>query len=465
MKVIFKVEDFLKIEKAEIDITNFCVFIGNNNSGKTKLMELIYGVLEYLPKKVPEVDLRFRNDKIIYDEEKIRKLIACANDILAKEKEAILQNIFNKELSIGSIELKISEIDKKYEIVKITEENVSILPEEDAKLYEIFKEPEKKITLVKIDVYEIKEEVIRQNIGIMEFHGSGNWKFMKSRINRMIMCDLLRVGSVSRGSSLFFPASRMGLAMLYKEYFNSVGSDGKLWNGENTFLEEDTYQQSDHVTKPVLDFLRFLQGYSYNIYSAKRNIKLIEFINEHLLDGALDEQGDVASYKPKDSEIKVPLYLASSMINELDPVIKMLTDRSLTKSLFYDEIETSLHPLKQLEMVKLLNRLNNNGIRIVLATHSDTFVTKLNNLLLIARSGKMDKDSVCLQNGKIEISRDDLLQTDDIHIYQFVNKNNGRSEVKELEFRTVPMIGYSFELFEDSSTSLFEETKLALGIE
>ena len=38
MKIVFKVENFLKIEKAEIDITNFCVFIGNNNSGKTKFL-------------------------------------------------------------------------------------------------------------------------------------------------------------------------------------------------------------------------------------------------------------------------------------------------------------------------------------------------------------------------------------------------------------------------------------------
>ena len=37
MKIVFKVEDFLKIEKAEIDITNFCVFIGNNNSGKNEI--------------------------------------------------------------------------------------------------------------------------------------------------------------------------------------------------------------------------------------------------------------------------------------------------------------------------------------------------------------------------------------------------------------------------------------------
>ena len=173
----------------------------------------------------------------------------------------------------------------------------------------------------------------------------------------------------------------------------------------------------------------------------------------------------MALYTPKDSGIRVPLYLASSMINELDPIIKMLTNRGRTKMLFYDEIETSLHPLKQLEMVKLLNRLNNNGMRIILTTHSDTFVTKLNNLLLLSRSEKIDKDPVYIRDGKIEISREDLLKTDDIHIYQFINKDNGRSEVSELEFRTAPMVGYSFDLFEDSSTSLFEETKLALGVE
>ena len=133
--------------------------------------------------------------------------------------------------------------------------------------------------------------------------------------------------------------------------------------------------------------------------------------------------------------------------------------------LFYDEIETSLHPLKQLEMVKLLNRLNNSAIRIIVATHSDTFVTKLNNLLLLSRTKKVGKRPVSIRNGEIEINSDDLLKTDDIHIYQFINKSNGRSEVSELEFRTAPMVGYSFELFEDSSTSLFEETKLALGIE
>lgn len=35
-------------------------------------------------------------------------------------------------------------------------------------------------------------------------------------------------------------------------------------------------------------------------------------------------------------------------------------------------------------MVKLLNRMNNKGIRLIVSTHSDTMATKINNLLLLS---------------------------------------------------------------------------------
>ena len=469
LRIIFKVENFLKIEKAEIDITNFCVFIGNNNSGKTKLMELIYGVLSYLSKKRLQVDFQFEDNKILFDEEKIEKLVNFMNEVLENEKNEILQSIFNKEMSVGSMQFVITDLDKCYEAIIITEENTGYLREEKLNLDNIFKDLNKvleEMTLIVIN--RLKEKNLSERLGVLGYvnnSGMPDMRAIKSGINEVIINELLGMNTAVRRSQLFFPASRMGLAMLYKEYFNSVGSGGKIWVDGEKAIENDTYQQSNHVTKPVLDFLRFLQGYSYNVSRAKKNADLIEFVNEHLLEGVLDENGEIAAYTPKGSDIKVPLYLSSSMINELDPIMKMLTDRDQTTMLYYDEIETSLHPLKQLEMVKLLNRLNNNGMRIIVATHSDTFVTKLNNLLLLARSGKVGEEPVYLRDGKIEISKDDLLKTDDIHIYQFINKSNGRSEVKELEFRTAPMTGYSFELFEDSSTSLFEETKLALGIE
>lgn len=45
-KLILK--KFGKIKKAEIELSRFLLFIGDNNSGKSYLMTLIYGLIKYL---------------------------------------------------------------------------------------------------------------------------------------------------------------------------------------------------------------------------------------------------------------------------------------------------------------------------------------------------------------------------------------------------------------------------------
>ncbi len=39
------VRKFAKIEKASVKIGDFSLFVGDNNSGKTLMMELIYGII------------------------------------------------------------------------------------------------------------------------------------------------------------------------------------------------------------------------------------------------------------------------------------------------------------------------------------------------------------------------------------------------------------------------------------
>ena len=45
MKVIFGVENFGKIKHAEIVLGNLVLFVGENNSGKTFMMQLLYGTM------------------------------------------------------------------------------------------------------------------------------------------------------------------------------------------------------------------------------------------------------------------------------------------------------------------------------------------------------------------------------------------------------------------------------------
>ena len=211
--------------------------------------------------------------------------------------------------------------------------------------------------------------------------------------------------------------------------------------------------------------MTFLLQHNYVERTARKNNALIQFIFDHLIDGSLNEQKDITMYIPKDQQKEIPIYIASSMVNELVPIIKALTDFSNIDYIFYDEVETSLHPLKQIEMVKLLNRLNNRGIRMIISTHSDTMATKINNLQLLSR-GEIDFETAqkVLEKKGISLEKEDLLNSSKMHVYQFINQGDGTSIVEELPFRKVPCTGYDFSLFNDSTMNLFEEAKVAMGL-
>lgn len=48
MELLFEVSNFGKIKRAEITLSDFTLFVGDNNSGKTFMMQLLYGVLKEL---------------------------------------------------------------------------------------------------------------------------------------------------------------------------------------------------------------------------------------------------------------------------------------------------------------------------------------------------------------------------------------------------------------------------------
>ena len=48
MGIQVEVSRFAKIEKASIKTSDFLLFVGDNNSGKTLMMELLYGIIDLL---------------------------------------------------------------------------------------------------------------------------------------------------------------------------------------------------------------------------------------------------------------------------------------------------------------------------------------------------------------------------------------------------------------------------------
>ncbi len=458
MKFLFCVEKFGKIESAKIDINNFTIFIGNNNSGKTQLMELIYGIYQTLPKLRINYDhIRKKNDlQWKLDKDDIYTIVDEINRMLNDGKDQIVKNIFRNHIPLSSMYFGVSEMNETYEIsIHINESMDSISKSEGIDNKGIIENIESDKNISCGYIYEIQENGQKTLRAITSMSGDTDERIVLNEIIRLFVCVIFRIsGQEYYSQMLFLPASRMGLITLYKYYFDTAAKSG---NG--IVIEGEGAPNRDNIPLPIVDFLSFLLRYEYSETNAESNHDLVNFINSHMIEGAINEKGNMPIYHDLGQNINVPLFLSSSMVNEMDPLVKFLTDTQTRRVLFYDEVETSLHPLKQLEMVKLLNRLNNHGIRLFISTHSDTMAVKINNLLLLSKSKARNKEKAYAKKGKVEIEQEDLLATDDVHIYQFTIGDSGKSKVEELAFRTTPLTGYQFSLFDESNTTLFDEAK------
>lgn len=222
---------------------------------------------------------------------------------------------------------------------------------------------------------------------------------------------------------------------------------------ENQIVENQKNFAS--LTQPIYEFLRFLQTYTQKDVRIKRFQKELDFFEEHIIEGRInvDKQG-IFSYSSKDKKDKVPMYLASSMINEVAPLILAITSQNAYGRLIIDEVEASLHPQKQLELVRFFNRLNNNGMQLMISTHSDTFVSKLNNLYVLSEIAKINGEDIVRRFG---MEKEDLVSPEKLFVYEFINQPNGKSVAKEI--KPDKKTGYQFDLFTESALRLYEEAE------
>ena len=465
MEFLFGVSDFGKIKHAEITLSNFTLFVGDNNSGKTFIMQLLYGVLKELENMGPALEgIEERGEKeLVFGLEWFKDMEAKANHYLSRNKKKIVRRIFHKDIEIGELFFRLVNMDEIYaceigdhEFDEISEENGEVVTKVSRKMAYIY-------------VMDMNAENRRRKSRIL-FGEHSNMNILRRVVADQIRGMVLQLENFANSDLLFLPASRTGLQLLSKYFF--AERDKKAVNGIRVFdfgdedeeVVEEAAENELGLTMPVYDFLQFLLRYNQREDMGQRNRELLGFIEQHLIDGQVKYVGDEIYYHPDalaENKEDIPLYLASSLVNEITPIVKALSGAHNYKYIFYDEVETCLHPLKQGEMARLIIRLVNSGKRMIVSTHSDTMTSKLNNLLLLSFA----EDSKETREKKLEElgwSEDDLLSDTKVHVYQFVNQEDGSSCVEELKFHTVPYIGYDFKLFMCNLDELYYETDIIL---
>ncbi|MBR4544683.1 MAG: AAA family ATPase [Oscillibacter sp.] len=391
------VENFGRIESADIEVSPLTLFVGDNNSGKSYLLALIYGlmcaenngILSDLCEDSPEykvcaecVDSTLCGLDLSADTEENSSYVTYElsfetdifenlwNRILHEYKTKILRLIFNKVISADEISLKFPQGQRATVWYSIS-------------------------SAVEDDVYATIFEVLQ------------------SMIRGVIIDDRV----------FYFPTARTGFLLTYpaltKDAFSRAYNRTESQNPDLT------------LTRPCTDFLGHLTTVKKSNAGSQYK-SIVRFIENGILHGKIVVSNDlplpVFSYRPETMKTEIPMFLTSDVIKEMTPLLLALQYQS-AEALFIEEPEMNLHPQLQQTMARVLVKLVNAGMPVFAATHSDTILQHINNMVKLSALPKKRQATLKKRFG---FDKDDLIPADKISMYQFDLQASGKTAVRKL---------------------------------
>ena len=264
-------------------------------------------------------------------------------------------------------------------------------------------------------IWQVEELQIKKNFSLQlatynntNIDNSGNHIY-KSRTKKLGLiffrdvrdCLALSFNEVSDKISdiYFLPASRSGL-------YVGMSATAPLL----TEFSQLRYSLPN-MTFSIPTFSEPMSDYFLQLTSIKVNGKVDVFnqiahkIEQDILKGEVVFNGDKKRLEYQEHGLNVNLLVTetSSMISEIAPIVAFLKyilkqeneieirhskrissifEEKSRNVLFIEEPEAHLHPSVQVEMMRLFIELANNGVKIVMTTHSDFMFNELTNLIL-----------------------------------------------------------------------------------
>lgn len=400
------------IVSGEIEFSNLTILCGGNNQGKTYVSYTFYGIIENFPDLIlgffnnHEIEELKENGTLQYEKnEYIRRLSSHIHKKFKDKKNNILDDVFKSNNSnFNDTEIKFS----NNEITKLL--FLSTNMEVDAN---IGKE------------HKIKYTVDDNEVSILLM---GDFKELNfSPKNYSFMLDTVLIKSIEKiVGSFYIPAERIGLNV-----FRSQLNDNKIETMDalssimhlekrnknpgvlNNFLKIFS-ETTTSFPKPINDYLKYINDINTYDSDDKNGSEIAVFIRENILKGkfTIDESDNTSYFRSKYGTTKykkeaIPLHITSSSIKSiygLDYFFEHL-DKEKNYYLIIDEPEMNLHPSNQVEFANVLDMAVKHGLHVIISTHSDLLVKKVQNIIL-----KNELDSVSNLDG---------LTKSNVNIYDF----------------------------------------------
>jgi ABC-type multidrug transport system ATPase subunit len=400
MKVTLKNLGLFK--QAEFTLGDLTIICGNNNTGKTYATYALFGFL-YFWKDLVQIGMDDIEIDLDIDDSTIEKLISNSTiridlrKIPLKRFDVIVDkacvkytsNLFSKVFAASVDRFRQSE----FKINLNDSEDKIVLGSSPLNLnYGIDSEQGE---VLKIDLSRKHESEIILTLKAGNSNVKVDFKNFKSII-KIIVIDAVRNEALSElfPNPFIISSERTGAATFRKELDFARNRMLKTIAHGNRDIDTITsvlqrgYQDYPLPVEENLEFTRNLERIvKQRSFIADRYPEILDEFAD-MIGGDYQVSGeDILSYVPrKHKKLKLSLTESSSAIRSLlDLGFYLRHQAAVGDLLIIDEPELNLHPENQRRIARLLARLVNLGIKVLITTHSDYIIKELNTLIMLDR--------------------------------------------------------------------------------
>ena len=430
------IKNFGPVSKGSIHLKPLTIFIGPNNSGKSYVATLIHSIIS-----AQNESRLFRRIARQTSKDIIRKHDSCISDlhvfldqnsenqsfkvplrITKKIHNFIVKDIFNQALEYelnrnfgASISDLIRNQQKSSHIIISDSSQFDITLDSKLKI----KSSDRGNTQ-----YEFRTDHQTQNDYLVK--EKNHVVLNRARYNSAVtlMNEITSNALISHipKNVHYFPAARSGILQGYKALSASIVQSA-------TFAGIQPFSEIPQLSGTVSDFIS-------NIITINKDNGIFSDIAKQLEKELFHGHVTLSdSSKNTTPEIKyttknyaIPLHRTSSTISEIAPFtlyLKHIVGRN--SLLIIEEPEAHLHPANQIIFAKYIVKMIQDGLNIIITTHSVVLLEQLGKHIL---ASKIDPK---IRNKKLPSYKEDFLPAQDVSPYVFVKQGMDKHRIDPIE--------------------------------